>query len=63
MTNIGMPAKSGVGGAILIVIPNVMGIAIISPPLDKHGNSVKGILAAKLLSSRLHLGIFDEKHI
>ena len=63
MTNIGMPAKSGVGGAIMIVIPNVMGIAIISPPLDKHGNSVKGILAAKLLSSRLHLGMFDEKHI
>ena len=63
MSYIGMPAKSGVGGVIMIVIPNVMGIAIISPPLDKHGNSVKGILAAKLLSSRLHLGMFDEKHI
>jgi glutaminase len=63
MSYIGMPAKSGVGGVIMIVIPNVMGIAIISPPLDKHGNSVKGILAAKLLSSRLHLGMFDEKHV
>ena len=63
MSYIGMPAKSGVGGVIMIVIPNVMGIAIISPPLDKHGNSVKGILAAKLLSSRLHLGMFDEKRV
>ena len=63
MTYIGMPAKSGVGGVIMIVIPNVMGIAIVSPPLDKHGNSVKGILAAKLLSKQLRLGMFDEKHI
>ena len=63
MTYIGMPAKSGVGGAIMIVIPGLMGIAIISPPLDKNGNSVKGILAAKLLSKQLRLGIFDDKHI
>jgi glutaminase len=63
MTYIGMPAKSGVGGAIMIVIPGLMGIAIISPPLDKNGNSVKGILAAKLLSKQLRLGIFDDKRI
>ena len=63
MTYIGMPAKSGVGGVIMIVIPGLMGIAIISPPLDKNGNSVKGILAAKLLSKQLRLGMFDEKHI
>ncbi len=47
-------AKSGVGGGILIVIPGVCGIGIISPPLDKHGNSVKGVAAgiklAKVLS-------------
>jgi len=59
MTHIGMPAKSGVGGVILIVIPNVMGIAVLSPPLDEHGNSVKGIITAKQLSEKLHLGIFD----
>jgi len=63
MTYIGMPAKSGVGGVIMIVIPNVMGVAIISPPLDKNGNSVKGIITSKLLSKQLHLGMFDEKHI
>lgn len=59
MTYIGMPAKSGVGGAIMIVIPNMMGICIISPPLDKHGNSVKGIITAKHISEQLHLGMFE----
>jgi len=63
MTHVGVPAKSGVGGAIMIVIPGLMGITVISPPLDVHGNSVKGILAAKMLSQKLHLGMFDEKHI
>lgn len=61
MTYIGMPAKSGVGGIILIVVPSVMGIAILSPPLDEHGNSAKGIITAKHLSDKLHLGIFDER--
>jgi glutaminase len=59
MTYIGMPAKSGVGGLILIVIPGVMGIGILSPPLDKVGNSVKGIITAKELSKELHLGVYD----
>lgn len=40
---IGLPAKSGVAGALLIVIPNVMGICTWSPRLDKLGNSVRGI--------------------
>lgn len=45
-----MPAKSGVGGIIMIVLPGIMGIAIVSPPLDKNGNSAKGIKTAELLS-------------
>ena len=61
MTNIGMPAKSGVGGVILIVVPNVMGIGIISPPLDKFGNSAKGIITAQCIEDALHLGIYDNK--
>ncbi len=40
---IGVPAKSGVSGALFIVIPNLMGISIWSPRLDKHGNSVRGV--------------------
>jgi len=56
MTQVGIHAKSGVGGAILMVVPGVMGIGIISPPLDEHGNSAKGILTAKELSKYLRLG-------
>ena len=39
--NSGLPAKSGVGGGILAVCPGKFGIAVISPPLDAAGNSVK----------------------
>ncbi|XP_061774541.1 glutaminase kidney isoform, mitochondrial isoform X6 [Nerophis ophidion] len=41
--HVGLPAKSGVSGGILLVVPNVMGIFCWSPPLDKLGNSVRGI--------------------
>ncbi|GAB6032251.1 hypothetical protein CHUAL_010891 [Chamberlinius hualienensis] len=40
---IGLPAKSGVSGAIIVVIPNVMGICLWSPPLDALGNTVRGV--------------------
>ena len=40
---VGIPAKSGVSGVVLSVIPNVMGIAVWSPRVDKHGNSVRGV--------------------
>ncbi|XP_042225180.1 glutaminase liver isoform, mitochondrial-like isoform X2 [Homarus americanus] len=40
---VGLPAKSGVCGAIMLVIPNVMGICTWSPPLDLLGNSVRGL--------------------
>ena len=39
--NVGLPAKSGVSGALVLVVPNVMGIGIWSPPLDALGNSVR----------------------
>jgi glutaminase len=47
------PAKSGVSGVLLIVIPGVMGIGIYSPPLNNHGNSVKGIKTMKMISKIL----------
>jgi glutaminase len=37
----GLPGKSGVGGGVIAVSPGKFGIAVISPPLDKAGNSVK----------------------
>ncbi|XP_063870623.1 glutaminase liver isoform, mitochondrial-like isoform X3 [Scylla paramamosain] len=40
---VGLPAKSGVCGAVMLVIPNVMGICTWSPPLDSLGNSVRGL--------------------
>jgi len=51
----GVPGKSGVGGAILLVIPGVMGIGIFSPPLNDHGNSYKGVKTAVALSNVLNL--------
>ena len=56
--NVGVPAKSGVGGGIMAVVPNRMGIGIYSPGLDSKGNSVAGIKALEKLSKRLDLSIF-----
>ena len=41
--HVGLPAKSGVSGALSIVIPNLMGICVWSPPLDKMGNRTRGV--------------------
>lgn len=56
--NVGVPAKSGVGGGIMAVIPNRMGIGLYSPGLDNKGNSIAGIKALELLSQKLKLSIF-----
>ena len=42
--NVGLPAKSGVSGALVLVVPNVMGIGIWSPALDALGNSVRYLI-------------------
>ncbi|KIP51447.1 glutaminase A [Leucobacter komagatae] len=54
-TNVGMPAKSGVGGGIIAVLPGQVGLAVYSPPLDKHGNSVRGAAACRRISSDLQM--------
>ncbi|MEN8131250.1 MAG: glutaminase A [Pseudomonadota bacterium] len=49
----GLPAKSGVGGGIIAVSPGKFGIAVISPPLDKAGNSVRAQKAITDISNAL----------
>ena len=52
---VGMPAKSGVGGGILAVLPGQLGIGIYSPRLDARGNSVRSVLLCRRLSEELGL--------
>lgn len=56
---IGLPAKSGVSGGILAVVPGQMRIAAYSPRLDPHGNSIAGIKALEAISDELDLHIFS----
>lgn len=55
---VGLPAKSGVSGGILAVVPGRMGIAAYSPLLDPCGHSVRGAAAIRALSEKLRLSIF-----
>jgi glutaminase len=55
---VGIPAKSGVSGGIIAVIPGQMGIGIFSPPLDERGNSVRGVKVCEDLSEQLSLHMF-----
>lgn len=52
---VGLPAKSGVAGGILAVLPGQLGIGIFSPPLDPRGNSVRGVAACRELSRDFNL--------
>ena len=60
---IGIPAKSGVGGGIVGVVPGLGGIATFSPRLDEKGNSVRGIAAFRRLAERFHLHLFDDRQL
>lgn len=56
---VGLPAKSGVGGGIMAVLPGQFGFGVFSPRLDAHGNSFRGIEACKELSQRFYLHVYD----
>ena len=57
---IGLPAKSGVSGCIMLVIPNKMGVCIWSPPLDEQGNSVRGIKVCEEIVEKYNYHIFGK---
>jgi len=57
--NVGLPAKSGVGGGLMAVVNRQLGVAVYSPRLDAKGNSVRGIMVCKELASRLGLHAFE----
>lgn len=59
--HVGLPAKSGVSGAVLIVVPKVCGMMVWSPPLDDLGNSVRGMQFCKELVSLFDFHNYDLK--
>ena len=59
--DVGMPAKSGVSGCIIAVIPGQIGICVYSPPIDKQGNSVRGIRVCQEISSEFELHAFNNR--
>ena len=56
--NVGVPAKSGVGGGIMAVAPHKYGIGVVGPALDEKGNSIAGLKILQSLSKELNLSIF-----
>jgi glutaminase len=56
--DVGVPAKSGVSGGILAVVPGKGGLGVYSPGLDDHGNSARGVRVCEGISTRLGLHVF-----
>ena len=56
--DVGVPAKSGVSGGILAVVPGKGGIGVFSPGLDVYGNSARGVAVCYELATRLGVHVF-----
>lgn len=56
---VGIPAKSGVGGGILAVVPGIASVAVWSPGLNAHGNSLLGTLALEMLAEDMGWSVFE----
>lgn len=56
---VGMPAKSGVAGGVIAVLPGQLGIGVFSPPLDSRGNSVRGLAVCDEISRSFDLHLFN----
>lgn len=56
---IGLPAKSGVSGVVMVIVPNVMGLCIWSPRLESHGNSVRAIDFCQRLVAQYNFHNYD----
>lgn len=59
---VGMPAKSGVAGGVIAVLPGQLGIGVFSPRLDSHYNSVRGLQVCNDLSRYFDLHLFNSPH-
>ncbi len=57
--NVGLPAKSGVGGGIVAIAPGKGAIAVFAPPLDEAGNSVKAQEVIRYVADRLYYNVFS----
>ena len=61
LTQVGIPAKSGVAGGLLGALPGQCGIAVMSPRLDDHGNSVRGVRAFRRMSDDMGMHLFESE--
>jgi glutaminase len=61
--HVGLPAKSGVGGGIVAVVPGKGAIAVFAPPLDEAGNSVKAQKAIAYVADQLGMNLFSPRSV